>query len=103
MQHSIKLGALTLCRRQRQATWQQQPIALTATGFLLLQQLMQDYPYPSARRELIKAVWASEPPESDALKAHIYTLRKSLDAVAGRHLIDTISSIGYKLTGLEDA
>ena len=103
MQHTIDIGALKLCRRQHQAWWQQQPILLTSTGFQILKKLMEDHPYPSARRELISAVWPTDPPESNALKAHIYTLRKSLDAVIGRPLIHTISSIGYQLTGLDDA
>lgn len=97
----LVIGALSLCRRQGQVWWQTQPIAVTATGFKILQKLMADHPYPSARRELIAAVWPGDPPESEVLKAHIYTLRKSLDKVVGRGLIHTISSIGYHLQGLE--
>lgn len=101
--HTIDIGHLTLCRRQHQVWWQAKPIVLTATGFKILQKLMEDHPYPSPRRDLITAVWPSDPPESDALKAHIYTLRKSLDAVIGKSTIHTISTIGYQLKGLSDA
>ena len=101
-QHSIEIGPLKLCRRQQQAWWSLQPIALTTTSFQILQKLMEDHPYPSSRRELINSVWPTNPPESNALKAHIYTLRKSLDTVVGRPLIHTISTIGYQLTGVND-
>ncbi|MEH8019768.1 response regulator transcription factor [Rheinheimera metallidurans] len=102
VQHSIKIGPLALCRRQHQVWWHQQPITLTATGFHILQKLMEDHPYPSSRRDLIAAVWPTDQPESNTLKVHIYTLRKSLDAVIGRPLIHTISSVGYQLTVVDD-
>lgn len=101
-QQRLEIGQLMICRRQRHAWWQGQPIPLTATAFALLQKLMEDHPYPSSRRDLIDHVWPTAAPETDALKAHIYTLRKSLDPIAGRPLIHTISSIGYKLQGLTD-
>lgn len=99
----LEIGELTLCRRQHQAWWQRQPIALTTTGFKLLQKLMEDHPYPSARRDLINAVWPNDPPESNALKAHMYTLRKSLDEIIGQPIIHTISTIGYQLKAVSDA
>lgn len=99
----LEIGELTLCRRQHQAWWQMQPITLTTTGFKLLQKLMEDHPYPSARRDLINAVWPNDPPESNALKAHMYTLRKSLDEVIGQPIIHTISTIGYQLKAVSDA
>ncbi|QSX39411.1 response regulator transcription factor [Shewanella cyperi] len=102
-QQSLEIGQLKICRRQRQVWWQGQPIALTATGFAILQKLMENHPYPSSRRELIEHVWPEEEPESNALKAHIYTLRKSLEPAVGHPLIHTISTIGYQLQGLTDA
>lgn len=99
----IAVGQLRLCRRQQQVWWQDKPVSLTSTGFKILQKLMEDHPYPSSRRDLINAVWPSEPPESNALKAHIYTLRKNLGTIIDEQIIQTISSIGYQLKGLTDA
>ncbi|WP_419148422.1 response regulator transcription factor [Pseudoalteromonas 'SMAR'] len=99
----IAVGQLSLCRRQQQVWWLDKPVSLTSTGFKILQKLMEDHPYPSSRRDLINAVWPSDPPESNALKAHIYTLRKSLCTAIDKQIIQTISTIGYQLKGLTDA
>jgi len=101
VEQSLEIGALKLCRRHRQVWWQGQPVALTSTGFCILHKLMENHPYPSSRRELIAHVWPHDAPESNALKAHIYTLRKSLEPITGRSIIHTISSIGYQLQDLQ--
>ena len=60
-----------------------------------------EYPYPVSRSDLITHIWGDEPPESNALKSHMYSLRKALEKASGQPLLATISNIGYKLTGLD--
>ncbi|WP_423186516.1 response regulator transcription factor [Alishewanella sp. d11] len=100
VRQSLEIGALKLCRRQRQVWWQGLPVSLTNTGVCILEKLMENHPYPSSRRELITHLWPQDEPESNVLKAHIYTLRKSLEPVIGYSIIHTISSIGYQLKDL---
>jgi DNA-binding response OmpR family regulator len=42
-------------------------------------------------------LWGANPPDSDALKSHIYTLRKQLERASGLNMIVTIPQLGYRL------
>ena len=44
----------------------------------------------------------ADPPDSDALKSHIYALRKQLELAGARNMIVTIPQLGYRLQ-LEEA
>lgn len=96
----IREGHLTLDTRAKSVHWQQQPVTVTGVGFSILHKLLVEYPYPVSRSDLITHIWGDEPPESNALKSHMYSLRKALEKTSGEPLLETISSIGYKLTGL---
>lgn len=95
-------GPLTLDARAHIATWNLAPLKLTNVGFLILQKLITSYPYPVSRSELIQQVWGDAPPESNALKSHMYSLRKSFEEHTDMHIVTTISNIGYVLKGLDD-
>ena len=86
--------------RAMTAHWQQTLIPLTGIGLKLLSELLVAHPYPVSRSNLISAIWGADPPESNALKSHIYSLRKVLEHVSGRQLLFTISNVGYQLKGL---
>lgn len=98
----IKQGKLALNHRAYQATWDNQPIKLTKVGFSVLHKLLKEYPYPVSRSELITHVWGEEPPESNALKSHIYALRKALEKTVKQPILHTFSNIGYQLKDLDD-
>lgn len=97
----VSEGNLTLDTRAKTVQWQQQPVTVTGVGFSILQKLLMEYPYPVSRSDLITHIWGDEPPESNALKSHMYSLRKALEKASGQPLLATISNIGYKLTGLD--
>lgn len=97
----VSEGHLTLDTRAKTVQWQQQPVTVTGVGFSILQKLLMEYPYPVSRSDLITHIWGDEPPESNALKSHMYSLRKALEKASGQPLLATISNIGYKLTGLD--
>lgn len=98
----VQKGNLELDLRGMGVTWNEKPVKTTKIGFKILHTLVNAYPYPVARSDLISAVWEDEPPESNALKAHMYNVRKSLEQVCHKPLLTTISNVGYKLEGLED-
>lgn len=100
--HIVSHGHLTIDSKAHQATWHDKQIKLTKVGFKIIKKLTDDYPYPVSRSEIIEHVWGDEPPESNALKSHIYTLRKSLEQIGMKDILCTISNIGYQLKDLDD-
>lgn len=100
--NEIIQGNLVVDSRAHKAIWQGTEIKLTKLGFSILKVLVDAYPYPVSRSDLIQHIWGDEPPESNALKSHIYTLRKSFEQVGMHNVLCTISNIGYQLQNLDD-
>lgn len=66
------------------------------TGMAILVELMRAHPRVVTREEMLKKIWGSRTPESDALRSHLYQLRKSLNAGFNEELIATIPGVGYR-------
>ena len=99
----MRVGRLTLVQRDRRAWYDNEPLALTQTGFKILFLLCHAHPHAVSRSALMHALWGADPPDSDALKSHIYALRKQLDSAGGTNMIATIAQLGYRLvTGAAD-
>lgn len=62
----------------------------------LLRILMQSPDRVLGRAELEAEVWGGELPDSDTLRAHIYTLRKALTQPGETELIHTVHGLGYR-------
>lgn len=77
-------------------------IELNRACLKILAILMQASPNVVSRKEIEHALWSDMPPDSDALRSHIYTLRKAIDKPFKRHLIQTVHGIGYKLVDPDD-
>jgi DNA-binding response OmpR family regulator len=78
-----------------------QHIELPRIQFKLLKILMRNSPRVITKQEIMIELWGDEEPESDALRSHIYNLRKMVDKPFTQKLIHTISGVGLKLA-LED-
>ncbi len=63
----------------------------------ILRVLLEAAPAAVRRAQLERALWAGEPPESDALRSHIYALRRAIDRPFERPLLQTIHGIGYRI------
>ena len=100
--HIVTHGHLSVDSRAHQVLWKGHSVKLTKIGFAIVKKLADAYPYPVSRSDIIEHVWQDEPPESNALKSHIYTLRKSFEQVGMDNVLCTISNIGYQLQGLDD-
>ncbi|GAA5218269.1 response regulator transcription factor [Corallincola platygyrae] len=100
---TIDVGELTLDLSNKTACRQGQPLQLTSIGFQLLALLAKSYPQPVSRALIIHTLWADEPPDSDALKSHIYSLRKSLDKPFSSAMLKTVMNLGYRLEVSSDA
>jgi len=73
------------------------PIELNRACLKILTMLMQAHPKVVTRRELEQALWGDTPPGSDALRSHIYALRRAVDRAFKRPLIETVHGVGFRL------
>ncbi|WP_299771963.1 response regulator transcription factor [uncultured Pseudoteredinibacter sp.] len=93
----LNLGSLQLDLGQQQASREGQSLKLTSIGFQILSLLVESYPQPVSRSLLSHKLWSDSPPDSDALKSHIYSLRKALDKPFDKPMLKTVMNLGYKL------
>lgn len=75
---------------------------LTATSRKILEALMRNTHRVVARSELEFLLWGDDPPQSDALKIHIHSLREAVDKPFATPLIATLRGIGYRLCAEQD-
>lgn len=92
----LQRGPLQIDRRSAEVSIEGQVLpALPRQAYRLLLTLAEAWPRTLGRSELQQALWADEPPESDALRSHLYTLRQALGPAHG--LIKTVHSVGLRL------
>ncbi|MCP4750610.1 MAG: response regulator transcription factor [Proteobacteria bacterium] len=87
---TLDLGAMTVSRAEN-------AIELNRVCLQILEILMTAHPNVVTRHRLENALWGDEPPGSDALRSHIYTLRNKIDKPFSFPILETIHGIGYKL------
>jgi DNA-binding response OmpR family regulator len=75
-----------------------QILTLTPIGLKLLTVLMKASPRVVSRNELERLVWGEMLPDSDALRSHLYNLRKTIDKPFNAPLLHTIAGAGYCLS-----
>ncbi|WP_038097968.1 response regulator transcription factor [Thioalkalivibrio sp. HK1] len=73
-------------------------IPITPIGFKILSLLMRASPRVVGRREIESEIWGDFPPDSDALRSHLYILRQAVDRPFARPLIHTRPGTGYRLS-----
>jgi DNA-binding response OmpR family regulator len=93
----ICVGDLIIHCREHSAQRGEQKLKLTSIGFHILIILAQAYPQPVSRSAILHKVWGDLPPETDALKSHIYSLRLALDKPFPTSMLKTITNVGYLL------
>ncbi|WP_250461467.1 response regulator transcription factor [Microbulbifer litoralis] len=93
----VCVGELTIHRRGHCAERAGQRLHLTAIGFRILTLLAEAHPEPLSRSAITHHIWGDDPPETDALKSHIYSLRQALDRPFPSAMLKTITSLGYQL------
>ena len=59
---------------------------------------MRNSPKVMSKQEIVMELWGDSEPESDALRSHIYNLRKMIDKPFNQKLIHTVSGIGLKIS-----
>ena len=86
----VDIGKMQVQRANRK-------IELNRACLKILIMLLQAHPNVVTRKELEQALWGDEPPESDALRSHIYALRSAIDRPFKHSLLETVHGVGYRL------
>jgi len=75
-------------------------IELPPVPLKLLEILMRQSPRVLPRAEIERAIWGDSPPDSDALRAHLYILRNAIDKSPDKPLLKTLRGIGYQISNV---
>lgn len=94
----IKIHDLILDPARQHLSRSGQTIELPPIQFKLLKLLMRNSPKVMTKQEIMMELWGDEEPESDALRSHIYNLRKTVDKPFEQKLIHTVSGVGLKIS-----
>ena len=93
----MRVGPLTLRLGEQHTLHNDTPVPLTRAGFKILFAICRAHPHAVSRSALTHELWGANPPDSDALKSHIYALRKQLELAGAPDMIVTIPQLGYRL------
>lgn len=74
-----------------------QSLTLPVLPLKILELLMKRSPSVVRRGDIEQAVWGDSPPDSDALRVHMHTLRSVIDPPGLLPLLHTVRGIGYQL------
>jgi DNA-binding response OmpR family regulator len=96
--NQLSVGDLALDLATRRLSRAGRPLELPPTPMKLLEALMRRAPHLISRAELERAVWGDEPPDSDALRAHLHLLRQVIDKPFSHRLLHTVRGFGYRLS-----
>lgn len=97
-----EIGDLTLDLDTLEVQREGTAIAVSKTGFEILRTLMREHPKVVSRIELEQALWGDDPPDSDALRSHLYNLRQSVDRPFAHAMIETLAGRGYRIRHNQD-
>lgn len=95
----LKWGNLSLNSNTCKVRYQEQALKLTPKEYSLLELFMRNGGKLLSRSAILENLWSfEEPPDEDAIKAHIRRLRKKLAKVgASNDFIETVYGLGYRL------
>jgi DNA-binding response OmpR family regulator len=72
-------------------------IELPPIPLRMLEALMRAAPGVVSREALERSIWGDAPPDSDALRTHLHTLRAAIDKPFDQPLIHTLRGIGWRI------
>ena len=78
-----------------QVTRAGRPVTLSRSAFTILNVLVREHPRVVSRRQIERELWGEDPPDSDALRSHLYNLRRAVDKPFGAPMIHTVTGSGY--------
>lgn len=93
----LTVGDLTFDLGTLEVSRAGQPVTLPAMPRRILELLMQRSPHVVPRSDIETALWGDTPPDSDALRVHMHTLRLAIDPPGAHPLLRTVRGVGYQL------
>ncbi|OUL56348.1 hypothetical protein B1199_16865 [Pseudoalteromonas ulvae] len=100
---TLKIGTLVLNYQTKQVSRDNQELTLQPIPWQILSILMQAHPRVVSRTELCDQIWGDDHTDSDALRSHLYQLRKIVDKPFTHPLIKTMHGIGFCLATTDTA
>ncbi|MEM1260821.1 MAG: response regulator transcription factor [Pseudomonadota bacterium] len=97
VRETLELGDLTVDTGTMEVSRRGQSLSLTPIGLKLLTTLLKAAPRVVSRQDLERAVWGDIVPDSDALRSHMYNLRKTIDKPFDKALLHTVAGSGYRM------
>ncbi len=97
---ALQVGDLTFDTGTYKVMRGERNIELPPVPLKLLEILMRQSPRVIPREEIERAIWGDSPPDSDALRAHLYILRNAVDKNADKPLLKTLRGIGYQISNV---
>ncbi|NOU50489.1 response regulator transcription factor [Pseudoalteromonas sp. JBTF-M23] len=95
--HTLTIGDISLNKQTFHVTRQGKEVFLQPIPLKILRVLMESHPRAISRSELCEKIWGDEPTDSDALRSHIYQLRKAIDKPFSSPVIKTLHGVGFAL------
>lgn len=97
MESHYQIGDLILDTESLTVSREGQDISLSKTVFEILKVLMREHPRVVRRVDLERELWDEDPPDSDALRSHLYNLRQAVDRPFATPMIETVTGQGYRI------
>ncbi|WP_374580986.1 response regulator transcription factor [Pseudoduganella sp.] len=94
---ALAVGSLRIDRRAQTVTRAGQALRLQPVAYQLLLALAEAHPRVMTRSELTQILWRDDPPDSDALRSHLYQLRQALDKPFAQPMLLTVHGVGFRL------
>ncbi|MFT4563889.1 MAG: DNA-binding response OmpR family regulator [Gammaproteobacteria bacterium] len=94
---NLIVGPLSLDSETFKVSRENSEIFVTPIGLKILRLLMRSSPKLVTRVEIEREIWSDAPPDSDALRSHMYSLRKAVDKPFNKALIHTVHGAGFRL------
>lgn len=93
----LTVDGLTLDRARNIISGPAGSVHLHAKAAKMLELMMENAPDPVTRDRIAYALWKDEPPDSGALRTHVYHLRRALSQIGLADRIETVRGKGYAL------
>ena len=93
----LSLGDLELNLSEKTACRAGVQLKLSPTGWSIVETLLRRSPEVVTKQELELAVWQGEPPDSNALKVHLFRVRQKVDKPFDYPLIHTVLNHGFAM------
>ncbi|PBD22496.1 DNA-binding response regulator, partial [Pseudomonas aeruginosa] len=99
VQSTIEAGPLVLDLNRKQALVEEQPVALTAYEYRILEYLMRHHQQVVAKERLMEQLYPDdEERDANVIEVLVGRLRRKLEACGGFKPIDTVRGQGYLFT-----